>query len=96
MLVNDGNDLRCCNCGGNHIAEFLECPAMVKEFEEAPIWVVQQVSYTEAQEIVGESRAEEAMAVDAQQPIEIQNVVHQLKDTDTLIMKLMKVFNGIY
>lgn len=33
----------------------------------------------------------EAMAVDAQQPIEIQNVVPQLKDTDTLIMKLMKV-----
>lgn len=27
------------------------------------------------------------MAVDAQKPIEIQNVIHQLKDTDTLIVK---------
>lgn len=48
----------------------------MKEFE-----VARQVSHTEAQE----SGAEEARAVDAYQPVEIQNLVHQLKDTDTLI-----------
>lgn len=33
------------------------------------------------------SGAEEAIAVDAPQPVEIQNVIHRLKDTDTLIVK---------
>lgn len=37
--------------------------------------------------VEGVSRAEEVMTVDAQQPVEIQNVVHQLKDTYTLIVK---------
>lgn len=61
---------------------------MVEEFEVAWIRAVQQVSYTGAQEIVeGASGAEETMAVDAWQPVEIQNVIHQLKDTDTLIVK---------
>lgn len=87
-----GDDLRRCNCGGNHLAEFLECPARVKEFEGAQIRAV-QVSYMEAQEIVGVSGAEEDMAVDAQQPVQIQNVVHVLKDTDTMIVK---VDCGIY
>lgn len=63
---------------------------MVEEFEVAWIRAVQQVSYTGAQEIVeGASGAEETMAVDAWQPVEIQNVIHQLKDTDTLIVDFM-------
>lgn len=47
-----GDDLQCCNWGGNHVAEFLECPARVEEFEVAQIRAIQQVSFTEAQEIV--------------------------------------------
>lgn len=37
--------------------------------------------------VEGASRSEEAMVVDAKQPVEIQNVVHRLKGTDTSIVK---------
>lgn len=90
QYVGEGrDDLQCCNWGGNHFAEFPECPARVEEFEVAQIWAIQQVTYTEAQGIVEWGiGAEEDIAVDAQKPNEIQNVINQLKDTDTLIVKV--------
>ena len=64
-LKND-DDVRCSNCGGNHVAKFLECPASLKLQGTRD---VQQVSYREVWEVVeGANGAVEAMAVDDPQP----------------------------
>lgn len=48
---------------------------------------VEQVSYAEAVKIVeGESRYDEAMAVDDQQPVD---VIQQIKDPEILMLKRM-------
>lgn len=51
-VVEESDNVQCSNCGGNRIAEFLECPARVKEFEVARIRDVQQLSYRDVREIV--------------------------------------------
>lgn len=30
-VVKESDDVRCTNCGRNHVAKFPECPAIVKE-----------------------------------------------------------------
>ena len=47
MLLTSLNVKRC-NCGGDHISEFPECPVRVKEVEVSRIRAVQQISYVEA------------------------------------------------
>lgn len=39
---------KCCNCVGDHISEFPECPVRVKEVEVSRIRAVQQILYVEA------------------------------------------------
>lgn len=51
-VVEESHNVRCSNCGVNHIAVFLESPISIKEFEVARIQDVQQVSYRVVQEIV--------------------------------------------
>jgi hypothetical protein len=47
MLLKSVN-VKCCNCGGDYISEFPECPVRVKEVEVSRIRAVQQISYVEA------------------------------------------------
>ena len=57
-------EAKCCNCGGEHVPEFLKCPVRVKETEVTRIRVVQHVSYPEGVRRVEEgSKVEETMVV---------------------------------
>jgi hypothetical protein len=47
-LLMESEDIRCCNCAGNHIPNSPECLVRVKEFKVARVRAVQQVSYMEA------------------------------------------------
>ena len=61
-----------CYCDGNHLPNSPECLVRVKEYEVARVRAIQQVSYTEAREIVEGAKGAEDIAVDTPQTVEIQ------------------------
>lgn len=71
-VAEESEDVRCCNCAGNHVPNS-------PEFEVARVRAVQQVSYMEAREIVEGASGADDMAVDALQPLEIQSVVQTVE-----------------
>lgn len=77
---------KCCNYGGDHTLDFLECPLRVKEVEMSRIRVAQRISYVEAVKRVEGARGNnlEDMEVDALQPV--ASVLSQSGDLDTLVM----------
>ena len=61
---------KCCNCGGEHAPEFLECPVRVNENEVARVRSAQRVSYLEAvRRSEGTSGEEEAMVIEPPRPV---------------------------
>ena len=42
-LLLKSMNVKCCNCGGDYISEFPECPVRVKEVEVSRIRAVQQI-----------------------------------------------------
>jgi hypothetical protein len=59
------DEVKCCNCRGEHASEFLECPFRVKETEVERVRGVQSVSYLEAERRVeGPNGGEETMVVE--------------------------------
>jgi hypothetical protein len=80
-MPDEGN---CCNCGGEHVPEFLVCLVRVKETEVA------RVSYLEAvRKLEGTSGGKEVMVVEPQRPV---NVSHQLRDSEMLHVKTVDFF----
>ena len=71
---------QCCNCGGDHDPEFLECPVRVKKTELAKVRAVNLISYAKAIQIIEKtSGASEEMVVYTPQPV--GNVCCQTKYT---------------
>lgn len=76
------DEVKCCNCKGDHAPEFLECPVRVKANEVARVRSVQHVSYLEA--VRRTSGMEETMEVEPPQPVKGS---HQLRDSEMLHVK---------
>ena len=87
-VIEESVNVKCYNCGGDHISKFPEWPVRVKEVEGSSIRAVQQIAYVEGvKSIIGAKghSSEEDTVVDAPQPV--ANVVCQSSDLDTLIVK---------
>ena len=67
VVVEESDEAHCCNCDGNHVPKFLECPVRMKEVAVARIRAIQEVSHVEAVKLAERERGDK-MAVDAPQP----------------------------
>ena len=66
VVVEESDEACCCNCDGNHIPEFPECPVRMKEVAVPWIRAIQHVSYKEAVKIP-EGVSREDIVVDVPQ-----------------------------
>jgi hypothetical protein len=68
VIVEESDEACCCNCDGNQVPEFPECPVRMREVAVARIKTIQQVSYVEAVKIA-EGGSRDEMVVDVPQSI---------------------------
>ena len=77
MCYKGDENVKRCNCGGNHEAPAFECPTRVKENEVAKVRAVQSISYAAAvKRVEGWNGApEESMVVERPSLTDISNQI---------------------